>query len=42
VITGNIMYFAGGANVRLCGILQYLDILGIVIGYTIAASISMM
>ncbi|QCD84863.1 solute carrier family 32 [Vigna unguiculata] len=32
----------GGANVRLCGILQYLDILGIVIGYTIAASISMM
>ncbi|XP_020203977.1 amino acid permease 4 [Cajanus cajan] len=32
----------GGANVTFCGIFQYLNLLGIVIGYTIAASISMM
>ncbi|CAJ1937765.1 unnamed protein product [Sphenostylis stenocarpa] len=32
----------GGSHVTLCGIIQYLDLLGIVIGYTIAASISMM
>ncbi|XP_027341307.1 amino acid permease 4-like [Abrus precatorius] len=32
----------GGVNVTLCGIFQYLNLLGIVIGYTIAASISMM
>ncbi|KAL5174059.1 Amino acid permease 2 [Glycine soja] len=31
----------GGANVTFCGIFQYLNLLGIVIGYTIAASISM-
>ncbi|XP_045823428.1 amino acid permease 2-like [Trifolium pratense] len=31
----------GGANVTLCGIFQYLNLFGIVIGYTIAASISM-
>ncbi|RZB94501.1 Amino acid permease 2 [Glycine soja] len=40
-ITRNIMYFVGGANVTFCGIFQYLNLLGIVIGYTIAASISM-
>ncbi|TKY60455.1 Amino acid permease 2 [Spatholobus suberectus] len=32
----------GGVNVKLCGIFQYLNLLGIVIGYTIAASVSMM
>ncbi|KAK7318414.1 hypothetical protein RJT34_03114 [Clitoria ternatea] len=32
----------GGVNVTMCGIFQYLNLLGIVIGYTIAASISMM
>ncbi|KAJ1405031.1 Amino acid transporter, transmembrane domain [Sesbania bispinosa] len=32
----------GGVNVTFCGIFQYLNLLGIVIGYTIAASISMM
>ncbi|OIW18150.1 hypothetical protein TanjilG_31270 [Lupinus angustifolius] len=31
----------GGVSVTLCGIFQYLNLLGIVIGYTIAASISM-
>jgi hypothetical protein len=33
--------FAGGANVTFCGMFQYLTLFGIVIGYTIAASISM-
>ncbi|CAL0325210.1 unnamed protein product [Lupinus luteus] len=32
----------GGVNVTLCGMFQYLNLLGIVIGYTIAASISML
>ncbi|KAK7399351.1 hypothetical protein VNO78_10533 [Psophocarpus tetragonolobus] len=32
----------GGGNVTVCGIFQYLNLLGIVIGYTIAASISIM
>ncbi|AES94687.2 transmembrane amino acid transporter family protein [Medicago truncatula] len=31
----------GGAKVTFCGIFQYLNLFGIVIGYTIAASISM-
>ncbi|RDX74541.1 Amino acid permease 2, partial [Mucuna pruriens] len=31
----------GGANVRFCGIIQYLNMLGIIIGYTIASSVSM-
>ncbi|XP_054805060.1 amino acid permease 2-like isoform X2 [Prosopis cineraria] len=31
----------GGVNVRLCGIFQYLNLVGVAIGYTIAASISM-
>lgn len=31
----------GGVNVTFCGIFQYLNLFGIVIGYTIAASISM-
>ncbi|KAK7247607.1 hypothetical protein RIF29_42493 [Crotalaria pallida] len=31
----------GGVNVIYCGLFQYLNLLGIVIGYTIAASISM-
>ncbi|KAF5457890.1 hypothetical protein F2P56_021964 [Juglans regia] len=32
----------GGAKVKACGLIQYLNIFGIAIGYTIAASISMM
>ncbi|CAL0330047.1 unnamed protein product [Lupinus luteus] len=32
----------GGVSVTLCGTFQYLNLLGVVIGYTIAASISMM
>ncbi|XP_057975098.1 amino acid permease 3-like [Malania oleifera] len=32
----------GGAKVKLCGIIQYVNLFGITIGYTIASSISMM
>ncbi|KAJ0097761.1 hypothetical protein Patl1_28022 [Pistacia atlantica] len=32
----------GGAKVKACGMVQYLNLFGIAIGYTIAASISMM
>jgi len=31
----------GGAQVKLCGVIQYANLVGIAIGYTIAASISM-
>ncbi|KAH7680780.1 Amino acid transporters domain-containing protein [Dioscorea alata] len=34
--------YLGGFKVKLCGWIQYLNILGVAIGYTIAASISMM
>uniref|UniRef100_A0A2N9ED13 Amino acid transporter transmembrane domain-containing protein n=1 Tax=Fagus sylvatica TaxID=28930 RepID=A0A2N9ED13_FAGSY len=32
----------GGAKVKACGFIQYLNLFGIAVGYTIAASISMM
>jgi amino acid permease len=32
----------GGAKVRLCGAIQYANLFGVAIGYTIAASISML
>lgn len=32
----------GGIQVKLCGLLQYLNLFGVAIGYTIAASISML
>ncbi|XP_057550324.1 amino acid permease 3-like [Amaranthus tricolor] len=32
----------GGAKVKFCGIIQYVNLFGVAIGYTIAASISMM
>ncbi|XP_057504596.1 amino acid permease 3-like [Actinidia eriantha] len=32
----------GGAKVKVCGLIQYLNLFGVAIGYTIAASISMM
>ncbi|KAI4336461.1 hypothetical protein L6164_014985 [Bauhinia variegata] len=32
----------GGVKVKICGIIQYMNLFGIAIGYTIAASISMM
>ncbi|CAI9753037.1 unnamed protein product [Fraxinus pennsylvanica] len=32
----------GGSKVKLCGLIQYMNIFGVAIGYTIAASISMM
>ncbi|KAF3775372.1 Amino acid permease 2 [Nymphaea thermarum] len=35
-------YRSGGAQVKICGWIQYLNIFGVAIGYTIAASISMM
>ena len=34
--------FSGGVKVSLCGLVQYIGIFGIAIGYTIASSISMM
>ncbi|PON59229.1 Amino acid transporter, transmembrane domain containing protein [Trema orientale] len=32
----------GGAKVRICGLIQYVNLIGIGVGYTIATSISMM
>uniref|UniRef100_A0A5B7AQR5 Amino acid transporter transmembrane domain-containing protein n=2 Tax=Davidia involucrata TaxID=16924 RepID=A0A5B7AQR5_DAVIN len=32
----------GGVKVKVCGIIQYLNLFGVAVGYTIAASISMM
>lgn len=32
----------GGWNVKLCGVVQYANIVGVAIGYTIASAISMM
>jgi amino acid permease len=32
----------GGAKVKVCGAIQYLNLFGVAVGYTIAASISMM
>ncbi|CBI40909.3 unnamed protein product, partial [Vitis vinifera] len=34
--------FNSGVKVKVCGLIQYLNIFGVAIGYTIAASISMM
>jgi hypothetical protein len=35
-------WFAGGFNDTLCGIVQYTNLYGTAIGYTIAGAISMM
>eukprot|EP00262_Sarcandra_glabra_P017646 TRINITY_DN6109_c0_g2_i1.p1 TRINITY_DN6109_c0_g2~~TRINITY_DN6109_c0_g2_i1.p1 ORF type:complete len:399 (-),score=2.74 TRINITY_DN6109_c0_g2_i1:243-1391(-) len=32
----------GGSKVKICGLIQYINLFGVAIGYTIAASISMM
>ena len=32
----------GGAQVKLCGLIQYANLVGIAIGYTVASSISML
>jgi amino acid permease len=32
----------GGAKFKLCGVIQYANLVGIAVGYTIAASISML
>ncbi|KAK7813883.1 amino acid permease 2 [Quercus suber] len=45
IYTSNLLahcYRAGGRKVMLCGLIQYLNLFGIAIGYTIAASVSMM
>ncbi|KAK8947980.1 Amino acid permease 3 [Platanthera guangdongensis] len=34
--------YLGGAKVKICGFIQYLNLFGVAIGYTIASSISMM
>ncbi|CAI8605561.1 unnamed protein product [Vicia faba] len=34
--------YLGGYKVKICGIIQYVNLFGVAIGYTIAASISMM
>jgi hypothetical protein len=36
------MILFGGAKVTLCGAIQYANLFGVAIGYTIAASISML
>uniref|UniRef100_A0A0E0J7Q8 Amino acid transporter transmembrane domain-containing protein n=1 Tax=Oryza nivara TaxID=4536 RepID=A0A0E0J7Q8_ORYNI len=38
---GAVRAILGGANAKLCGIIQYANLVGTAIGYTIAASISM-
>uniref|UniRef100_A0A9I9E304 Uncharacterized protein n=1 Tax=Cucumis melo TaxID=3656 RepID=A0A9I9E304_CUCME len=35
------VYTAGGNNVKFCGLAQYGNLVGVSIGYTITASISM-
>lgn len=35
-------FVTGGTKVKLCGLIQYVNLFGIAIGYTIAASVSMM
>ena len=32
----------GGRRVAICGMVQYINLFGVAIGYTIAASVSMM
>ncbi|THF96651.1 hypothetical protein TEA_012064 [Camellia sinensis var. sinensis] len=38
---GSFVFFSGGIQVKLCGIAQYGNLIGVTIGYTITASISM-
>lgn len=33
---------AGGKKVKICGWIQYINLFGVAIGYTIAASVSML
>jgi hypothetical protein len=37
-----LFFFSGGVKVKICGFVQYLNLFGVAIGYTIASSISMM
>lgn len=34
--------FSGGFRVKMCGVVQYVNLFGVAIGYTIASAISMM
>lgn len=38
----NALFLTGGFRFKICGLIQYLNLFGITVGYTIAASISMM
>lgn len=37
-----LILISGGKKVIFCGLIQYLNLFGVAIGYTIAASVSMM
>ncbi|XP_017433714.1 amino acid permease 4 isoform X2 [Vigna angularis] len=42
IIPYHFVWVSGGKKVKLCGLIQYVNLFGIAIGYTIAASVSMM
>lgn len=35
-------HFSGGFRVKMCGVVQYVNLFGVAVGYTIASAISMM
>ena len=39
---GDFYFHTGGVKVKICGFVQYVNLFGVAIGYTIASSISMM
>jgi uncharacterized membrane protein len=40
-LSNSFVLFSDGIKVKICGYLQYANIVGVAIGYTIAASVSM-
>ena len=40
-LTCMLIISAGGFQVKICGAIQYMNLFGVAVGYTIAASISM-
>lgn len=42
MLTSILILISGGKKVIFCGLIQYLNLFGVAIGYTIAASVSMM
>jgi hypothetical protein len=42
IISNPFFILVGGGKVKICGLVQYLNLFGVAIGYTIASSISMM